>query len=111
MKSGVDKSWRDGVLEYDTVWKDGVRTGKYFWNGYYSNITKEGRSPLLKVGTDEPYVEKTEPVRETNKVSMQTPDECVAEKIKAIHEEAEESDEEIGISRDMLDDFNSECGA
>ena len=110
-KAGVEKLWRDGVLEYDTVWKDGIRTGKYFFNGYYSNITKEGTSPLRKVGTDEPYVSDEEKNLDDKNASSSTPEDCVTGMIKAVHDEAEASGEEMGISQDMLDEFKSECGA
>lgn len=110
-KTGVEKLWRDGVLEYDTVWTNGTRSGKYFYNGYYSVITNGASGPLLKVGTNEPYVEAVEPVHVVVKEATISPEDCLAAKIKAIHDEAVESGEEIGISQDMLSEFKSECGA
>lgn len=107
LKSGVEKLWRDGVLEYDTVWSNGKQSGKYFYNGYYSVIKDGVRSPLLKVGTDEPYVEETEKPLVRNVVQEVNPADCVAQKVKEVHEE----DEEMPISKDMLDEFKADCGS
>lgn len=110
-KVGIEKLWRDGVLEYDTVWANGTRSGRYFYNGYYSVITNGSRGPLLKEGTNEPYVEAVEPVRAVATEAKVSPEECLAAQIKAIHDEAEESGEEVAISQDMLKELKSECGA
>jgi antitoxin component YwqK of YwqJK toxin-antitoxin module len=111
LKSGVERLWRDGVLEYDLVWTDGRQSGKYFYNGYYSVITNGARAPLLKVGTDEPYVEESEKRPVKNEIASQNPADCVAQKVKEVHEEAEESGEDMPISQDMLDEFKADCGS
>lgn len=110
LKTGVEKLWRDGVLEYDTVWINGKRSGKYFYNGYYSVIKDDVRSPLLKIGTDEPYVEKVvegEKPRAREVTQKVNPADCVALKLKEVHEE----DQEMPISKDMLDEFKADCGS
>lgn len=110
-KSGIEKLWRDGVLEYDTVWRDGTRSGTYFWNGYYNKITNGVFSPLLKVGTNEPYVKEESKSRIVEDDSSTTGEKCVLERIDAINQESKDSGEEIVISRDMLAEFEEECGS
>lgn len=110
-KSGVEKLWRDGVLEYDLVWENGKQSGKYYYNGYYSIITNGVRAPLLKVGTDEPYIEESENRQIKNDNHVINPADCVAQKVRQVNEEVDETGVQTPVSQDMLEEFKADCGS